>query len=191
MPTTFDFHAEASHDVPHILEMIKELADYEKDLKAVEATEQTLLSTLRHAPSPGAAPSGPGYAQTLLLRVPASASASTNSTSTNPSHSYASPAGEVVGMALYFYNYSTWRSAPGIYLEDLYVRPEYRKRGYGKTLIQALAKETLKIGGKRLQWSCLKWNEPSLQFYRSLGALEQDEWAGLRVEGDALDKLAA
>ena len=93
-------------------------------------------------------------------------------------------------MALYFNNYSTWRSKPGIYLEDLFVRPQYRKKGYGKLLIQALAQEVLKIDGARLEWSCLKWNEPSLQFYRSLGAKEMHDWIGLRVDGDDLIKLA-
>ena len=93
-------------------------------------------------------------------------------------------------MALYFNNYSTWKAAPGIYLEDLFVRPAYRKHGYGTLLIKALAEETVRIGGKRLEWSCLKWNEPSLRFYRSLGAVEKEEWVGLRVDGKALERLA-
>ena len=93
-------------------------------------------------------------------------------------------------MALYFYNYSTWTGVPGIYLEDLFVKPTYRKRGYGKALIKALAKEVVRIGGKRLEWSCLTWNTPSLEFYASLGAKQKDEWVGLRVEGDDLAKLA-
>ncbi|KAG8627490.1 hypothetical protein KVT40_004973 [Elsinoe batatas] len=175
-------------DVPHILAMIRELADYEHALSSVKATEQTLLDTLCHAPTPGEAPSGPGYAKTLLLRIPSSPS---NPATTNSSHSYVSPGGEVVGMAMYFNNYSTWNSAPGIYLEDLYVRKEYRNKGYGKQLIQALAKETLRIGGKRLEWSCLKWNEPSLQFYRGLGATEMKDWVGLRVDGESLEKLGS
>ena len=93
-------------------------------------------------------------------------------------------------MALYFNNYSTWRAAPGIYLEDLFVKPAYRGKGYGTLLIKALAEETLRIGGKRLEWSCLKWNEPSLKFYRSIGAKEMKDWIGLRVDGDALQKLS-
>ena len=95
-------------------------------------------------------------------------------------------------MALYFYNYSTWTGAPGIYLEDLFVKPAYRMKGYGTALLKQLAKEVLKVGGRRLQWSCLDWNEPSLQFYQSeaIGARKQDEWVGLRVEGPALQKLA-
>jgi GNAT superfamily N-acetyltransferase len=95
-------------------------------------------------------------------------------------------------MALYFYNFSTWTGVAGIYLEDLFVKPAYRKKGYGKALLKALAQEVVKIGGKRLEWSCLNWNEPSLQFYQSevIGAKTKDEWVGLRVEGEGLDKLA-
>jgi GNAT superfamily N-acetyltransferase len=93
-------------------------------------------------------------------------------------------------MALYFYNYSTWRSAPGIYLEDLYVRQSERGKGYGKALLQALARETVKVGGKRLEWSVLKWNEPSLRFYESIGASRMEEWVGMRVDGVALGRLA-
>ncbi|GAB7354604.1 hypothetical protein MBLNU459_g5043t1 [Dothideomycetes sp. NU459] len=159
-------------DAGTILGLIQGLADYEKASSAVHATVATLQETLCFAPSPGAAPSGPGYAKTLLLRVPAS------------------EGGHAVGMALYFNNYSTWRGAPGIYLEDLFVQPQYRKRGYGTLLIKALAKEVKRIGGARLEWCCLKWNEPSLKFYRSLGAQELQDWVTLRVDGDALDKLA-
>jgi len=79
---------------------------------------------------------------------------------------------------------------PGIYLEDLFVRPQYRKRGYGKRLLQELAREVLRIDGGRLEWSCLKWNEPSLQFYRSLGAKEMVDWTHLRLDDDALTQLA-
>ena len=93
-------------------------------------------------------------------------------------------------MALYFYNYSTWTGVPGVYLEDLYVKPEFRKRGYGKALIKACAKEVVRIQGARLEWSCLDWNEPSLKFYESLGAVRKSEWVGLRAEGEALKKLA-
>jgi GNAT superfamily N-acetyltransferase len=93
-------------------------------------------------------------------------------------------------MALFFTNYSTWRGAPGVYLEDLYVRPEFRRKGYARALLAALAGETLRLGGKRLEWSCLKWNENALRFYRGLGALEMEEWVGLRVDGEHLERLA-
>ena len=93
-------------------------------------------------------------------------------------------------MALYFTNYSTWRGAPGVYLEDLFVRPECRGRGYGKRLLQELAKETKRIGGERLEWSVLKWNEPSIKFYKGIGARQMDEWVGMRVDDEALEKMA-
>ena len=93
-------------------------------------------------------------------------------------------------MALFFHNYSTWRAAPGIYLEDLFVRPQFRRRGYAQALFRRLARETLAVGGKRLDWSVLKWNEPSIKFYRGLGAESMDEWVGMRVDGEALEKLA-
>jgi GNAT superfamily N-acetyltransferase len=94
-------------------------------------------------------------------------------------------------MALYFFNYSTWRSAPGIYLEDLFVQPAYRGKGYGLALLRRLAAETRKVGGRRLEWSVLTWNEPSIGFYKGLGAKPMDEWMKMMVEGDeALARLA-
>jgi len=96
-------------------------------------------------------------------------------------------------MALYFFNFSTWTGVPGIYLEDLFVKPAYRKKGYGKALLRELAREVVKVGGKRLEWSCLGWNTPSLEFYTSevIGAKKKDGWVGLRVEGEGLERLAA
>jgi GNAT superfamily N-acetyltransferase len=93
-------------------------------------------------------------------------------------------------MALYFYNYSTWRSKPGIYLEDLFVKPSERGKGYGKRLLVALAQEVVAMGGARLEWSVLKWNEPSIKFYESIGAVAMNEWVGMRVDRKGLDKLA-
>lgn len=89
-------------------------------------------------------------------------------------------------------NYSTWRAAPGIYLEDLFVRPTYRKRGFGKALLQALGRECIRLNCKRLEWSVLKWNEPSIKFYESeaIGAKMMVEWSGMRVDGENLEKLA-
>lgn len=165
--------------------MIRELADYEKESSKVEATEESLRQTLTLAPS-SAAPTPdtkPGYAKTLILHLPASLSQEDTGAGLRP--------GAVAGMAMYFNNYSTWRSKPGVYLEDLFVRPQYRKRGYGKMLIQALAQELLRIDGGRLEWSCLKWNEPSLAFYKSLGAVQMADWVQLRVDGESLEKLAA
>ena len=92
-------------------------------------------------------------------------------------------------MALYFNNYSTWRAAPGVYLEDLFVRPEYRGRGYGRLLLQELARETKRVGGERLEWSVLKWNEPSIKFYEGIGAKKMDEWVTMRVDLEGLDRM--
>jgi len=156
-------------DVPHILNLIRALADYEKALSSCHATEESLASTLCFAPSRGEPPSGPGYAKVLLIRTPDDS---------------------VAGMGLYFNNYSTWWAAPGVYLEDLFVLPEHRNKGYGKLLIGALAKEVKRIGGKRLEWCCLKWNKPSLDFYKMLGAEQMEDWVTLRADGDALDRLA-
>lgn len=95
-------------------------------------------------------------------------------------------------MALYFHTYSNFIAAPGIYLEDLVVKSEYRKKGYGKALLEQLAKEVLKARGKRLQWSCIHWNQASLDFYQSeiIRATKQDQYISLKVEGEALSKLA-
>ena len=94
-------------------------------------------------------------------------------------------------MALYFNNYSTWRAAPGIYLEDLFVKEEFRGRGYGTALLAALAKRVKEIGGQRLEWSVLRWNEPSIKFYESIGATSLGgEWQVMRVTDGGLEKLA-
>lgn len=100
------------------------------------------------------------------------------------------PSGDIVGIALYFYNYSTWRARPGIYLEDLFVRQTERGNGYGKRLLVELAKEVVALKGGRLEWSVLKWNEPSIKFYESIGATAMNEWVGMRVDGEALTRLA-
>jgi GNAT superfamily N-acetyltransferase len=101
----------------------------------------------------------------------------------------AETAQEVVGFALFFHNYSTFVGKPGIYLEDLYVRPSFRKHGHGKGLLQAVAQLALERGCGRLEWSVLDWNEPSIAFYKSLGARAMDEWTIYRVTGEALAKL--
>lgn len=97
--------------------------------------------------------------------------------------------GEVVGFALWFKNFSTWDGVHGIYLEDLFVRPEHRGAGFGKGLLVALAEECVRQGYSRLQWSVLDWNEPSIRFYESLGARPLSEWVGYRLTGDALTAL--
>lgn len=158
--------------------LIQELADYEHELKSVEATEKTLTSTIAFAPD--------GVEST------------TTATNTEPT-SPARPArclilfnetGAPVGMAMYFYNYSTWRAKPGVFLEDLYVKSTERSKGYGKRLLVELAKEVVSMDGGRLEWSVLKWNEPSIKFYESIGAQTMTEWVGMRVDREGLTKLA-
>jgi GNAT superfamily N-acetyltransferase len=97
---------------------------------------------------------------------------------------------EAAGFALFFTNFSTFLARPGIYLEDLFVKPEFRGRGIGKALLIALAKLAVERGCGRLEWSVLDWNTPSIEFYKSLGAVPMDEWTVFRVTGDALAKLA-
>lgn len=103
----------------------------------------------------------------------------------------AEDAGAVVGYALFFHNYSTFRGLPGIYLEDLFVLPEARGQGHGKALLLALARLAVERGCGRLEWAVLDWNEPSIKFYKSLGAVPMDDWTVYRVTGDVLVKLAA
>jgi len=99
-------------------------------------------------------------------------------------------AGAVAGFAVWFLNYSTWQGKPGLYLEDLFIRPEHRKKGYGKALLKHLAKKCIDNGYGRFQWWVLDWNQPAIDFYESLGAVAMDEWTVMRVGGDALKKLA-
>jgi len=194
-----------SSDVPVILQLIQELASYEKALHEVLATEQSLRETLSFPDA--SAPGGftRGYAKTLLILPNKASSTSTSSSEGGGASSSTNNAGataaaedkvevkvEIAGMALFFHNYSTWTSAPGIYLEDLFVRPAYRGTGFGGALIQALARECVSLGCKRLDWSVLKWNEPSIKFYEggNIGARRMDEWMGMRVDGERLEKLA-
>ena len=97
---------------------------------------------------------------------------------------------QIVGFALFFHNFSTWMGKPGIWLEDLFVMPEYRGRGHGKALLVELARLAVERGCGRFEWSVLDWNEPSIAFYKSLGAVPMDEWTNYRVTGEALERLA-
>ena len=95
-----------------------------------------------------------------------------------------------VGFALFFHNFSTFLGRAGIYLEDLFVKPEYRGRGYGKGLLKELAKIAVLRGCGRLEWWCLDWNKPSIDFYKSMGAVPMDEWTTFRISGETLSRLA-
>ncbi|KAK4936941.1 Peroxygenase 1 [Elasticomyces elasticus] len=174
---TYKIRYAQESDVPTILQLINELASYEKALHEVLATEQTLRETLSFPDASAQGGFTQGYAKTLLIEPV---------TKTDDS------ASSVAGMALYFHNYSTWRAAPGIFLEDLFVRPSYRGQGFGGALIQALARECLRLKCKRLEWSVLKWNEPSIKFYQgpSINATRMEEWVGMRVDGEPLEELA-
>lgn len=98
--------------------------------------------------------------------------------------------GKEVGMALFFHNFSTFVGRGGLYLEDVYVLPEYRGKGYGKALLKKLAQIAVERGCGRFEWVCLDWNQPSIDFYRSLGAVSMDDWTIYRLDGEALQKLA-
>ena len=149
-----------SADVPVIVELVRELADYERALDQVELTAAQLESSLF------------GDRPALFCHV-----AEDNS-------------GDVVGMALWFLNFSTWRGTHGIYLEDLYVRPSARGAGHGRALLASLAETAVERGFSRVEWAVLDWNEPAIGFYRSLGAQPMDEWTVWRVDGTALTRLA-
>lgn len=98
--------------------------------------------------------------------------------------------GKEVGFALFFHNFSTFLGRAGLYLEDLFVKPEYRGKGYGKAILKKLAAIAVERGCGPLEWSCLDWNKPSIDFYRSLGAVPMEEWTVYRVTGETLKKLA-
>src|SRR4051812_12535837 len=97
---------------------------------------------------------------------------------------------EAVGFAVFFHNFSTWLGRPGLYLEDLFVKPEERGKGYGRALLVRLGKIALERGCGRLEWAVLNWNEPAIQFYRKLGAKPLDEWTVYRLTGDDIEALA-
>jgi GNAT superfamily N-acetyltransferase len=147
-------------DVPTILQLVRELAAYEREPDAVEATEALLSDGLF-----GTAPSATCH----LAEID----------------------GEVVGFALWYVTFSTWKGKPGLWLEDLFVRPEARGHGVGKALLQRLAAVCLERGYARFEWWVLDWNVDAQGFYRSLGARPEDDWTVWRVDGDALTALGS
>jgi GNAT superfamily N-acetyltransferase len=142
-----------------VLSLVRELAEYEKLLHEVEATEADISEALF------------GGHPRLFCDI-------------------AGWNGEVAGFAVWFINFSTFSGRSGIYLEDLFVRPALRGKGIGKALLSHLARECVANGWSRLQWSVLDWNTPSIEFYKSLGAVMLDEWTVCKVAGPALTALA-
>ncbi|NUT51811.1 MAG: GNAT family N-acetyltransferase [Saccharothrix sp.] len=145
-------------DVPAVVGLVEELAEYERARHECHLTAEQLHDAL-FRPSPA-----------LFGHV-------------------AEVDGQVVGMALWFLNFSTWRGTHGIYLEDLYVRPAHRGGGLGRALLQSLAEECAARGYARLEWWVLDWNAPAIGFYKSLGAIPMDEWTVFRLTDEPLTRL--
>ena len=147
-------------DVPAIYQLVRDLAENQRALQHVSATEDDLLKSLTADPP------------AVFAHV-------------------AEHDGEVVGFALWFLSFSTWEGKHGIYLEDLYVRPDMRGGGHGRALLAGLARICVQRGYPRLEWAVLNWNAPALGFYASLGAVPMDEWSVHRLGGPELRALAA
>jgi GNAT superfamily N-acetyltransferase len=151
-------------DVPAVVGLVRELADYEKSLHEVRLTEEQLSGVLFDD-----SPALFGHVAVAEDGV---------------------IPGEVVGMALWFLNFSTWRGTHGIYLEDLYVSPAHRGTGLGRALLRTLAAVCVERGFSRLEWSVLDWNAPSIEFYKAAGAVPMDGWTAFRLTDDALTEFA-
>lgn len=149
-------------DVPAIVALVHGLAEYEREPQSCHLTEDQLTAALF------------GPAPALFGHV---------------AEAGGPEARTVVGCALWFLNFSTWRGVHGIYLEDLYVDPAHRGAGLGKALLTRLAETCVERGYGRLEWSVLDWNEPSIAFYRALGAESMDEWTVYRLAGKTLAEL--
>jgi GNAT superfamily N-acetyltransferase len=158
-PNEFTIRPARVEDVPIILQLIRDLATYERAPNEVTATEKQLVDVLF----------GARRAAEVLLAFE----------------------GELpVGFAVFFHNFSTWLGRPGLYLEDLFVKPEKRGKGYGRALLVELAKIARDRGCGRMEWAVLDWNEPAIKFYRALGAKPMDEWTVFRLTRDGIEKLA-
>jgi GNAT superfamily N-acetyltransferase len=161
MPASKSFHIRPAPlgDVPTILSLIRDLAEYERAPNEVVATEEGLREVLF-----GARPA----AEVVLAlegKMP-------------------------VGFAVFFHNFSTWLGRAGLYLEDLFVRPDARGKGYGRALLVYLARIAQERGCGRMEWAVLDWNEPAVQFYRKLGAAPNEEWTVFRLTSEGIAKLA-
>ena len=158
-PRNFEIRTARMEDVPIILQLIRDLATYERAPNEVTATEEQLVEVLF----------GPRPSAEVLL---------------------AFEQDTAVGFAVFFHNFSTWLGRPGLYLEDLFVKPEVRGKGYGRALLVHLAKIARERGCGRMEWAVLDWNDPAIQFYRKLGAKPMDEWTVFRLTSDGIAKLA-
>jgi len=147
-------------DVPVILSLIRGLAEYEKAAPEEVPANEEMLRESLFGARP--------FAEALLACLD----------------------GRPVGFALFFHNYSTWRARPGLYLEDLFVLPEMRGRGFGKALLRELARIARERGCARMEWAVLDWNAPAIGFYKSLGAVPLDEWTIFRLTEDAIARVA-
>ncbi|MYI74453.1 MAG: GNAT family N-acetyltransferase [Acidobacteria bacterium] len=159
MDAAFRIDPAVEADVPVILDLIRDLAEYEKLSDQVTATEADIARSLF---------GDPPRAEAVIARLD----------------------GEAIGFALFFHNYSTFLGRPGLYLEDLYVRPASRGRGFGRRLLIHLARIAVDRGCGRFEWSVLNWNAPAIAAYRRAGAVPLDDWTVYRLTGDALKRLA-
>ncbi len=147
-------------DIPTVLSLIRELAEYERLLHEVVATEEMLRQAL-FGPKP--------VVECLIAHV----------------------GGRPAGFALFFHNFSTFLSRPGLYLEDLYVRPDHRGQGIGEELLRHLARLAVQRGCGRMEWAVLNWNKRAIEFYERMGAVGIEEWTVYRVAGEALTRLGS
>ena len=159
LPAEFEIRPARVEDVTIILELIRDLATYERAPDEVTATKEQLVDVLF----------GERPAAEVLLAFEGK-----------------SP----VGFAVFFHNFSTWLGRPGLYLEDLFVKPEKRGKGYGRALLVDLAKIARDRGCGRMEWAVLDWNEPAIKFYRALGAKPMEEWTVFRLTRDGIARLA-
>ncbi len=160
MTDIFEIKPATKNDAGIILELIKDIAEYEKLSDQVEATEESIVKYLFEEKA---------FAECLIgfeNHVP-------------------------IGFALFFHNYSTFVSKPGIYLEDLFVKEKYRGKGYGKKLLLSLVKIAQERNCGRVEWSVLNWNKPAIDFYESLGATPMNEWTVYRLNQEAINKLVS
>jgi GNAT superfamily N-acetyltransferase len=158
-PDKFSIRAATAEDVPIILQLIRDLATYERAPKEVTATEEQLLEVLF------------GKKPAAEVRL-------------------AFEDETPIGFAVFFHNFSTWLGRPGLYLEDLFVKPDHRGKGYGRVLLVDLARIARERGCGRMEWAVLDWNEPAIKFYYALGAKPMDEWTVFRLTRDGIAKLA-